>query len=197
MTLRAFPTPPMVFPLAPVSISTPHCPLLTAELPKESVPMKLAWTTLPVDPPKIRIPLPAFPEMMLPAPGAVPPTVLFAAPAKISTPLEPMPTFEKPARFPIWLPHTTLLVVPRSSMTTPSMITLPAAEVVPPTVLPLAPPSMRTPMVFGISLTEVRLPPMRLSVTTSPVAPTPVMRTPAPWNPLIAKPRIVQLEAVI
>src|SRR5262249_30693234 len=82
MTLYAVAEPPpTVLPLAPLRMSTPSLAFGKAT-PEPSVPMSLPWTLLPDVPlPPRPTPLLRLPEMMLPAPDAVPPMVLLVAPA--------------------------------------------------------------------------------------------------------------------
>src|SRR5262249_38625601 len=139
MTLRAALTvPPTRFFEAPPAISTPT-PLPTAWLPVASRPMVLPWTLLFIVPASVRYTPVRLPEMRLPAPGRVPPTVLLVAPAWIVTPEPRLPT-TVPALFrPMVLPCTRLPDVPMSDRSTPAFVlpemTLPAPGAMPPTVL--------------------------------------------------------------
>ena len=68
--------PPIVFPSAPMVTAIPTL-FGMAAAPLASVPMKLPSTELPDAPAsEIKTPLPLFPEMTLPSPGAVPPMKL-------------------------------------------------------------------------------------------------------------------------
>jgi hypothetical protein len=67
--------PPIMLFADPKLMITPSDAFPTAVLPVTSVPMKLPCTTLPERVPPMEIPGPLLPEMMLRAPGAVPPIV--------------------------------------------------------------------------------------------------------------------------
>src|SRR5438270_13799125 len=100
------------------------------------------------------MPDPLLPLMTLRVPPAVPPTVLFDAPVSIRTPVA-LARAATPLGFrPIQLPWIMLPEVPAPRTQTPMLLpasTLPAPPApgvppaVPPTVLPLAPASIRTP----------------------------------------------------
>src|SRR5262245_3973124 len=88
--------------------------------------------------------------MTLRAAAVVPPIVLPLAPPAICTPPTPLARAAQPAALrPMKLPSTTLFLVPAPSIETPlpplPELTLRAAAVVPPIVLPLATMLMDTP----------------------------------------------------
>src|SRR6266513_414517 len=84
--------PPMALLAAPVVMDTPGPPFPRSAVPVALVPMEFPCTAFPVALPRlISTPQPLLPEMMLPAPAAVPPTVLLAAPV-MATPLPWLPS---------------------------------------------------------------------------------------------------------
>jgi hypothetical protein len=94
-------------------------------------------------------PGPTFAEMTLPAPGSVPPMTLSCAPMSITTPAElPMAAVLR-ASVPMKFPWTRTPVAVEPTTNTPSSalaeMTLRAPAVVPPIVVPGAPP-MRIPV---------------------------------------------------
>src|SRR5438105_2387759 len=112
-------------------------------------PMTLPSTRLRVaEAPTISMPEP-FPAMRLPAPGAVPPTVLPGAGMKIPLVLVADDEPAGPAPPPMTLPSTRLPVAEARSISMPTSfpaMRLPAPGAVPPTVLPED--WMMIPMVF-------------------------------------------------
>ena len=73
--------PPIVLAEAPVPIPTPWKTLPSATVPVKAVPMRLPSTRLLVAVDcSMSMPSPVLPEIRLPSPGAVPPTVLAGEP---------------------------------------------------------------------------------------------------------------------
>ena len=158
-------------------------------------------TTLPVVPaPSISMPFAWFPEMTLLTVALIAPTVLFQAPASMSTPAAPFAIAAVPAAFrPTRLPATRLPVDPGPLRVTPSSalpeITLPCAGVAPPMTLP-AELSTKTPLCpLPRSNIPVASVPMRLFAIVLP--PPPAIATPCPAKSWIAKPRTVVPPPVI
>jgi hypothetical protein len=107
MTLPAS-APPTVLSPAPSAMGMPSVPFPRAAVPVALVPIRLPWTRLAL---VSSIPTPAsvFPERVLPAPGAVPPTVLPLAPPRMITPC-PLNRRVPPAAEPISLAMITFPV---------------------------------------------------------------------------------------
>ena len=107
-------SPPTVLSCAPDSIRTPVA-LPTDPVPVRSVPTKLPATTVPVVPLPVRnTPAPTLPEIRLPAPAKVPPTVTPVLP-NTPTPPATLATAAVPEAFvPMRLPAITVapLVAP-------------------------------------------------------------------------------------
>ncbi len=98
MRLPAAPVVPAIVFSREEKMFTPWPPLPRSAVPAALGPMRLPSTLFPVAPPTMLTPIPALPEMTLPAPAAVPPIVLFVAPSMI-TPLKPLPRAAVPSAF--------------------------------------------------------------------------------------------------
>ena len=138
-------------------------------------------------PERTETPFVVLKPMVFAAPIAVPPIVLFEALASISTPIALARLV--PLEFvPIRSPRTTLPVAPVPLICTPAVVLKPnvfALEaVVPPMVLPGA-PLISTPTALA-RLAPLELVPIRSPRTTLPVAPAPLICTPA----VVLKPNV-------
>ena len=153
-------------------------------MPFASVPILLPSTTFPDVPAFwMRTPSTPLPETRLPAPPAVPPTVLFDADTSMSTPSEALPSLAVPlTSVPTLLPSTTFPVAPVFNWTPLAPLPdsrLPAPLDVPPTVLFDADTSTSTPSEALPSLAVPRTSvPILLPSTTLPDVPSPVTSTP-------------------
>ena len=195
----------MVLSSAAVTMKTPSSELGMADVPSRSLPMSFPSTTFRSVPvPTITTPLSVFPEIVLPAPAAVPPIVLSAAESVRSMP-SPLPIATVPvASVPTRFPSTTVPDVPeietpkalfeiRLPLPTPPM-TLSASKTVTPQAIWMSPatPVASTPryeLWMRLSVLSIWIPePPKLSIArpriwlpSEPVASvSPAVPLPAP-----------------
>jgi len=108
-----------------------------AVVPSAAVPMRLPFTTLPVEPLSLMaMPAELLPEMTLRAAAAAPPMVLLEAPAAMRTPSLLFPRSAVPlTSVPMKLPSTSVEAALAEAMWTPKLslpeMTLPAPAAVP------------------------------------------------------------------